>query len=97
MPFELLCLIGVYCRGGSLTNVMPHRNAMPHTQEMTPHHATVYRHRADLSLCYPLMWNVIMEYTTIHFNVFGKTRPGNHSPTSHTQQRTVNVMTLFWW
>ena len=51
------------------------------------HPVTVYRHGADLSLCYPLMWNVTLEYTpvAIHFNVFGKTRPGNPSSTFHTQ------------
>ena len=35
----------------------------------------------DLSLCYPLMWNVTLEYTATHFNVLGETRPGNPSPT----------------
>ena len=25
------------CSSGSLTNVLPHRNDMPHTQDMTPH------------------------------------------------------------
>ena len=34
-------------------------------------HVTVYRHRADRSLCYPLMWNVTLEYTATHFNVCG--------------------------
>ena len=38
------------CSSGTLTNVLPHRNAMPQTQDMTPHPVTVYRHRADLSL-----------------------------------------------
>ena len=33
---------------------------------------TVYRHGAGLSLCYPLMWNVILEYTATQFNVFGR-------------------------
>ena len=40
---------------------------------MTPHLITLYRHWADLSLCYPLMWNVTLEYTTTHFNVLGET------------------------
>ena len=29
----------------NFTNVLPHRNAMPQTQDMTPHLITVYRHR----------------------------------------------------
>ena len=57
------------CSSGTLTLVLPHRNAMPQTQDMTPLPVTVYRHRADLSLCYPLMWNVTLEYTATHFNV----------------------------
>ena len=51
------------CSSGTLTNVLPHRNAMPQTQDTTPHPVTVYRHRANLSLSYPLMWNVTLEYT----------------------------------
>ena len=77
------------CSSGTLTNVLPHRNAMPQTQDMTPHPVTVYRHRADLSLCYPLMWNVTLEYTASHFNVLGKTRPGYPSLTFHTHQQTL--------
>ena len=84
------------CSRGTLTNVLPHRNAMPQTQDTTPHPVTVYRHGADLSLCYTLMWNVTLEYTATHFNVLGETRPGNPSPTFHTHQRTFNVM-LSWW
>ena len=84
------------CSSGTLTNVLPHRNAMPQTQDTTPHPVTVYRHGADLSLCYPLMWNVTLEYTATHFNVLGETRPGNPSPTFHTYQRTLNLM-LSWW
>ena len=84
------------CKCGSLTNVLPHRNAMPQTQDMTPHPITVYRHGADLSLCYPSMWNVTLEYTATHFNVLGETRPGNPSPTFHTHQRTLNLMLLWW-
>ena len=52
------------CSSDTLTNVLPHRNAMLQTQDMTPHPVTVYRHGADLSLCYPLMWNVTLEYYT---------------------------------
>ena len=84
------------CSSGTLTNVLPHINAMPQTQDMTPNPVTVYRHGADLSLSYPLMWNITLEYTATHFNVLGETRPGNPSPTFHTQQRTLNLM-LFWW
>ena len=84
------------CSSGTLTNVLPHRNAMPQTQDTTPHPVTVYRHGADLSLCYPSMWNVTLEYTSTHFNVLGETRPGNPSPTFHTHQRTFNLM-LSWW
>ena len=51
---------------------------------MTSHPVTVYRHGADLSLCYPLVWNVTLKYTATHLNVFGLTRPGNPSPTLHT-------------
>ena len=72
------------CSSGTLTNVLPHRNAMPQTQDMTSHPVTVYRHGADLSLCYSVLWNVTLEYTTIYFNVLGQTRSGNLSLTSHT-------------
>ena len=84
------------CSSGTLTNVLPHRNAMLQTQDRAPHPVTVYRHGADLSLCYPLMWNITLEYTATHFNVLGETRPGNPSPTFHTHQRTLNLM-LSWW
>ena len=73
------------CSSGTLTNVLPQRNAMPHTQDMILYSLTVYRHRANLSLCYLLMWNVTLEYTTTHLNTLGQTRSGNPSPTStHT-------------
>ena len=85
------------CSSGTLTNVLPHRNAMPQTQDMTPHPVTVYRHKADLSMYYPLRWDVTLEYITTHFNVLGKTRSGNPSPTLHTNQRTFNLMMLIWW
>ena len=60
------------CSSGTLAYVLPHRNAMLQTQDM-PHPVTVYRYRADLSLCYPLMWNVTLESTTTHLNVLGQT------------------------
>ena len=58
---------------GTLTIVLPHWNAVPQTQDMTPQPVTVYRHRrVNLSLCYPLMWNITLEEaTTTHFNVLG--------------------------
>ena len=73
------------CSSDTLTNVLPHRNAMPQTQDMTSYPVTVYR--ADLS-CYPLMWNITLEYTTTHFNVLGQTQLGNPSPTFHTPVNT---------
>ena len=63
------------CSSGILTNVLPHRNVMPQTQDMTPHPITLYSLWADLSLCYPLMWNVTLEYTTTHFNVLENSDP----------------------
>ena len=77
------------CSSGTKTNVLSHWNAMPQTQDTTPHPVTVYRHVVDLSLCYPLMWNVTLEYTTTHFDVLGQTRSGNPSPTfPHTPANT---------
>ena len=38
------------CSSGNLTSVLPHRNP----------HVTLYRHRTNLSLCYPCMWNVTL-------------------------------------
>ena len=76
------------CSSGTLTNVLPHRNAMLQTQDMTPHPVTVYRHGADL------MWNITVEYAATHFNVFGQTRSGNLS--THTSERS-NSMMLIWW
>ena len=84
------------CSSDTLTKVLPHRNAMLQTQDMTPHPVTVYRHGADLSLCYPLMCNVKLEYTATHFNVLGETQPGNPSPTFHAHKRTLNLMLLWW-
>ena len=84
------------CSIGTLTNVLPHRKAMPQTQDTTPHPVTVYRHGADLSLCYPLMLNVTLECTATHFNVLSETRPGNPSLTFHTHQRTLNLMLSLW-
>ena len=84
------------CSSGTLTDVLPHRNAMPQTQDMTSHLVTVYRYGADLSLCYLLMWNVTLEYTATHFNVLGNTRPGNPSPTFQTNFMTLNWSDIYW-
>ena len=70
------------CSSGTLTNVLPHKNVMPQTHDMTPHPVTVYIHGANQSLFYPLMWDGKLEYTPTHFYVFGKTRSGN-PVTSH--------------
>ena len=75
------------CSSGILTNVLPHRNVMPQTQDTTPHHVTVYRQGANLSLCYPLMWNITLDYTATHFIIWGKTRPGNPTPTFYTTSK----------
>ena len=42
--------MGPACRSGTLTNVLPHRNAMPQTQDMTPHPITLYRHGAYVAV-----------------------------------------------
>ena len=83
------------CSSDTLTNVLPHRNAMLQTQDMTPYPITVYRHRADLSLCYPLMWNVTLGYTFTHFTVLGQS--GKSFPDLPTHQWTLNIMILVWW
>ena len=57
------------CSSGTLSNVLPHWMAMTQTQDMTRHRVTVYRHRADLLLFYPLMWNVTLEYWNVWDNV----------------------------
>ena len=68
----------------TLTKVLPHWNAMLQTHNMTPHPVTAYRYRADLSLCYPLMWIVTLEATSACFNVLGLTRWRNPSrPSTH--------------
>ena len=47
------------CSSGTLTNVLPHWNAMQQTQDITPHPFTVHVYW----LFYPLMWNVTLKYT----------------------------------
>ena len=61
---EVILPIVPACSSGTLTNVLPHWNAMTQTQDVAPYLITVYRHRADLP-CYPLMWKVTLESTTI--------------------------------
>ena len=73
---------------GTLTIVLPHWNAMLQTRDVTPHLVTVYRHRADLSLCYPLMWNVTLEATTTCFNVLGLTETRYPFPHFHTLDKS---------
>ena len=46
------------CSSSTLTNVLPHMNAIMQTQDMTPYSVMVYRHRADLSLCYLIFIDV---------------------------------------
>ena len=77
-----LCLF--YSSSGTLTSVLPHRNAMPQTHDMTPLPVTVYRHGAELLMCSQWMWKVTMEYISPHLIVFGQIRPGNPSPTFYT-------------
>ena len=68
---------------------------MPRRRQRTWHFTpSQYRHRADLSLCYPLVWNITLEYTTTNFNVLGQTRSRDPSLTFHTHQRTLN---RFWY
>ena len=78
------------CSRGILTNVLSHRNSMPQTQDMTPHPVTVYRHEADLSLCYPMMWNVTLEYTATNFKSF----PDIRHTLANTQLDAVMVVII---
>ena len=77
------------CRSGTVTNMVPHRNVIPQTQDMTTHPVTEFRHRADLSLYYTLMWNATLEYTATHYNFLGQTRSGKRSQAFHTHHRTL--------
>ena len=80
------------CSSGTLTKML-HRNAMLQTQDMTPHPVTVYRSKADLLLCYPLMWNVTLEYKITNSNVLGPAMIRKSFLTLHTHQRaTLNFM-----
>ena len=64
---------------GTLTKVLPHLNVMSQTQSQ-------YRYRANLSLRYPLIWSITLEFNTTLFNVFGLTCHKNYCPNlSHTR------------
>ena len=39
-------------------------HVIPKAHHMTHHHATVFKHRVDLSLCYPLILSAVLEATT---------------------------------
>ena len=58
----------------------------------TPPRHSVYRHRTNLSLRYPFMWNVTVKYTTTHFDVLCQTQSINLSTTFHTYQRTFTSL-----
>ena len=108
----LLLNIRSYRDGACLqqwTNVLPNRNVntadtehdtpLSHTiqtQNMTPHHVTLYRHRAHLSLCYPLMCNVTLEYPTpILMSWVTSDREILTRPSTH--QWMLNLMMLIRW
>ena len=57
------------CSSGTLTNVLPHSNAMHQTQD-TAHPVTECRHRANLS-GYSFMWSITLDAITTHLNVLG--------------------------
>ena len=58
----------------------------------------IYIQRADPSLCYPLMWNVTLEYITNHFNVLGHIQIGNSSPTvQHIPANAQIDDAVIWW
>ena len=81
------------CSSGTLTNVLPLRNAMPQTQNMTPHPVT---DKGPACRCAIHWWGMSHWNTQlpILFNVLGQTRPEYHSPTFHLHMRTLNFMML---
>ena len=87
---------------GTLTNVLPHKNAADTVHDIPPRHdtlMTVYRHRADLSLCYPFMWSVTVEYTNTNFNVLGKipiwkSFPDRPHPPANSQLYDANMVVV---
>ena len=85
-----VCVCIIYACVRTLTNVLPQSNSVTQTQGTTLYPVTVYKHGADLSLRYPLMWSVTLEYTATQFNVLGKTR---HEilprPSTHTSEHST--------
>ena len=81
------------CSSDSLTNVLPHRNAMPQTQDMTPHPVTVYRQRANLA-CRLLPIDVDTQLPILTSWV-GPNREILLRPSTH--QLMLNFMMLVWW
>ena len=73
---------------------------MSQTQDMAPHPITLYKHRADLPLHYPLIRNLTLEYTATHFNVLGQTRSGKsfpdlpHTP-ANVQLHKTNMVVVY--
>ena len=65
----------------TFTNVLPHRNAMLQTQDMTsqPRHSIQTRGRPVAVLSF----DVTLEYTTTHLTVSGQTQSRNPSPALH--------------
>ena len=75
------------CSSGTLTNVLPHMKTMLQTQDTTLHPITVHRHWANISLCYPLMWNVtqlpiLMSWVRPHQEILPR-------PSTHTSKRST--------
>ena len=63
---------------GTLAYLLPHRNNIRQTQEMTPHPVTVYKHSADL-----LMWNtqlpIVMSWVRPDQEILPCLRPSTHT------------------
>ena len=66
------------CSSVTLTIVLPHRNAMLQTQDMTPHLSQYQTHGRYIDV------ELTQEAITTHFNFFGLTRPKNALLSSHT-------------
>ena len=58
--------------------VLPHWNAKSQTHDITPLPVTVYRHKVNLTLYYPLLSNITLEAITTHLIVFGLSRYSTH-------------------
>ena len=82
------------CSSDTLTNVLPHRNAIATDtgHDIPPRHSVQTQGRPVIVLSIDVKRHTGIHNT--HFNVLGKTRPGNPYPTFHTQQRTLNSMML---